>query len=715
MAKDSPESDPRGVEIPSPRNLGEEQSLERLGAWKIRAELARAPGVLIYDAQRGDDRCLLQVVPLRPAARREDRQRMAVALRAVEAETREVRDRETELDLIEHGVIEPGDGRRMIYWALPWTPAAERLDPRGAFIGSPDELIIVAHDLLERLAQRDARGLRDPLLSEHLIACDPKLGSTVVGLPLVVDPRWTDDDLASPRLLDEEQGHASPVPTSTGDLRRLGLALEAFGREIGGLPDPLLHLFRRFRGAGEAAGFGSPAAALEELEALDARGELGVRPQSLSAPRIAGAQTVLVPAQRSFPSAHPTLAHGASDDDLETASHDATVAMEPVPRRDRSAPLPPGRDGAPTVRSIPSQATVIEPSPPSRPPAPEPEPQPHIPDSSGTVVGVRLPGPEYLARNPPEGSAARGPARSAPPGYDRVVPGPALPGSSPPGPAFEPDDAPPEAELELSGRSKLLMAAGLALLGLIGLVGVELLAPEDRVSAVAPELNVLRRMTTEDDVALSVTPDSAVIVSERDGQILGRGRARFMVGDEPPVVIVHAAGYAPTRIVLPTRGRLALSMGPAPTPTECLVRLVPPPGVDLETLDGAAVDEKAVQLEGALVLRDTTGQGAWLVRCPSSDGERRVELRSRPPPRRVDLAIDWPTGAKVAIDGEPQGMTPISRTVRSGFVRVEAETEAGVVRRWIPAFSDTKVELPSPKPEPEAEAEADASTDSDAG
>jgi hypothetical protein len=711
VAKDSPESDARGVEIPSPRNLGEEEHLQSLGAWKIRAELARAPGVLLYDARRGNDRCLLQVVPLRPTARREDRQRMAVALRAIEAETRELRDREPELMLVEHGVIDQEDGRRLVYWALSWTPAAERIDPRGTFIGSPDELIIVAHDLLERLTQRDARGLRDPLLSEHLVACDQKLGSTVVGLPLVVDPRWTDDDLASPRLLDEEQGSAGPMPTATGDLHRLGLALEAFGRVIGGLPDPLLQLFRRFRGDGETPSFGSPADALEELEALDERGELGVRPQSLSAPRVAPAQTLVVPVQRSFPSAHPTLAHGETEDELDTASHDATVAMEPVPRPGRATPArSEGRDGEPTVRSIPSQPTVVEPTAAQTPP----ENAPHIPESSGTVVGVRLPGPEFLARNPPEGGSGRGSGAGGPPTYDRVVPGPALPGSTPPRPAREPDDLASESELELSGRSKLLMAIGLAAVGLIGLVGVELFAPEDRMSTVVPETNVLRHMSAEDDVALSVTPDSAVIVSERDGQILGRGRVRMMVGDEPPVVIVHAAGYAPTRVVLPTRGRLALSMGPASEPNTCLVRLVPPPGVELETLDGSPVSKKATQLEGATVVRDTTGQGAWLARCPVDDAERSVELGSRPPPRRVDLAIAWPAGARVTIDGEPQGATPISRTVRSGFVRVEAETEAGTVRRWIPAFSDTEVELPEPKPEPEAEGVREAE-DGEAG
>jgi len=724
VSNDGPTSDPRGVEIPSPRNLGEEQRLRKLGAWKLDDELARAPGVLLYAARQGDRRCLLQVVPLRPVGRPDDRKRMSAAVRTIEAETRRHQEREPDLQLIEHGVLETQGGSYVVYWALPWTSAAERLDPRGGFIGSADELVIVLHDLLERIAQRDARGLRDPLLCEHLIACDPKLGSTVAGMPLVVDPRWTDDDLASPRLLDEERGPDGPQPTARGDLHRLGVAMEAFGHVLGGLPDPLLALFRRFRADyGDGEGFSSASEALRELEALDDRGELGVRPKSLSAPRIASAQTVVMTRQRS----ESPEGQAVTEDDLESPSQDATVAMEPV--------TAPGRDGEPTVRAMPSEATVVDPKPgprsePGAPAGSEPDdPGPSaIPESHGTVVGVRLPGPEYLAR-PSPGGGAGGPGQPPSPNHGRVVPGPALPGSPPPdagGSAASPWGPPapgagspsghraPEApeenlELQVSGRTKLMMAIGLLVVGVFAFVGVEVLAPDERSAEMMARRNVLQRMPAENDVELAVQPSSATIISERDGQILGRGLVRMMVGDDPPVLLAHAPGHYPARIVLPHRGRMLIGLTKIAGDSEaCLTRITVPPGVKLETMEGTRVDPDTVSFDVATVLRDGSGQGAWFIRCPPKERERKVVLPNRPPPQRVELEVEWPSGARVSVDGESQGTAPLSRTVRSGFVKVEAETDAGTVRRWIPAFTDTAVELPAPLPEPRTnEAPAD--------
>jgi len=205
-------------------------------------------------------------------------------------------------------------------------------------------------------------------------------------------------------------------------------------------------------------------------------------------------------------------------------------------------------------------------------------------------------------------------------------------------------------------------------------------------------------MTADDDLELTVSPDSALIISARDGQILGRGRLRMMVGAEAPTLLVHAPKHAPATVIAPQRGRLDLTLARLVAPRQCTVRLDAPANVKLETLDGDPVDVDGLEFAYGTVIRDRTGQGAWLVRCPPKEASSKVEVSPRPPPRRVELSVEWPSGAALTIDCATQGTAPLSRTVRSGFVQVEAETEGGVVRRWVPAFSDTRLQLPEPKP-----------------
>lgn len=814
-----------GELIPSPRSVEQEAQLREAGQWELVRRLTKAPGADLYEAQSDRRRALVQVVLIRPDHDR-DPDRTQAFIHSVAKRTTEKRDQE--MELLDHGVAQRPTGSLALYWAIPWHVAAEQLKNTGPRLGSPDELVIVAHDLLERLVRRHERKVLDPLLSEGLLVTAGDRGATILGYPLLIDPRWTDDEMAPPRLAAFEVKDRNLALSPAGDLFRLGRALEELGRPLGTLPRPLLQLIQRFQQRVKGENYASSRAAIAELEELDARGALGVRSQSLSSPRIANAQTlILAEAPRSAPEDEET-ARGHSpkrqpktdllqepakprSDTLEMpqmrASNEGetgdleedhpTVALnaEEVRRRKR------GRSVAPTVPLIPgNQPTQIEVRPPRRPaepkvevqvpsraPVPEPraetqpefEPWSQSPDEAadgpspiivepeveaprestrttsapprpadmeslkaagpkGTVVGVRLPGPEHFARplprdptptpdlpdprygQPPGPGAMPGPMPPAPmylppgmlpgvmppaalppplnPGIQTGPPVPGQSGSIPPVVRPRPDVSDDLPEVSVSNKAKLGLALAVFAAGVLALAAVEYLAPVQEVETEplpTPQPQLLRPPR---DVSIRVEPSTAILVGELDGTTLGAGRADILVSKDPPAVLVAAPGHVPARVQLPQRGTVSLELAAAADEPPCAVRIEPPTATRLEAVADSAEQVQPDQwaFRGAGLFRAVGGRGAWLVPCPEDEQKAPVTLPPRPATRDVQLQITWPPQGEVFIDGEPQGSLPVSRYVPNGFTRVRVKWQKGEVERWLPVFSDTRAELPDP-------------------
>ncbi len=271
--------------------MGRPSTVQTIGPWTIVRMIARCPAVDLFAAQQGTKNALLQVVLLRPAADEEAKQQVAYT-RTI-AELTESLTPDPDVELVDHGLGERPEGGNALYWAMPWNEAADLIRAGGPELESPDELVILTHDLLERLARRHEGQRLDPILSESLVVTRGALGSTVLGFPLVVDPGWTDEDMAPPRLAAHEAQEETPKPDAKGDMFRLGRALEELGRPLGALPGPFVDLIRRFQGHDEP--LNDAREAIELLERLDHEGGLGLRSKTLSASRIASAQTVVEP------------------------------------------------------------------------------------------------------------------------------------------------------------------------------------------------------------------------------------------------------------------------------------------------------------------------------------------------------------------------------------------------------------------------------------
>ncbi|NJK89338.1 MAG: hypothetical protein HC923_07985 [Myxococcales bacterium] len=177
-----------------------------------------------------------------------------------------------------------------------------------------------------------------------------------------------------------------------------------------------------------------------------------------------------------------------------------------------------------------------------------------------------------------------------------------------------------------------------------------------------------------------------------------RGRVRVMVADPTPALLITAPDHVPVRLLLPHRGAVDLALAPSVADSECVASLDAPNDLRLKTIEGDIIATSVpLRFKSAMVVRDGTGQGAWLLRCPSPP-ENDIELRKYAPSRRVDLTVAGPIGADISIDGELQGAAPLTRSVRSGFVKVQAGSVKGVLQRWVPALTDLTIELPDPTP-----------------
>ena len=248
--------------------------------------------------------------------------------------------------------------------------------------------------------------------------------------------------------------------------------------------------------------------------------------------------------------------------------------------------------------------------------------------------------------------------------------------------------APAQRPTERPQRPPKVFAALIAL----ALLGGVTLAARERGQVRGPEISAAHVVTLE------VSPPSAVVTSEVDGRVLGRGPLRFAVapGAELPV-LVAADGFEPQRIVLPDRGLIATTLAPLPADARlCTVRFSGAAPA-LEVLGSGNADAGALELRGAVVVRAQAGAragGAWLVRCPELGGAPEVQLSSAPP-RSASLRFEAPAGARVFADGRELGPLPATHTTRQAFTEVRLELPGGASQRyWVSSRGDARVSLP---------------------
>ena len=316
------------------------------------------------------------------------------------------------------------------------------------------------------------------------------------------------------------------------------------------------------------------------------------------------------------------------------------------------------------------------------PPVPPVAPGPVVSPEGGMLPGVSPIGPSGVATPPPAGPT------------DSAYPKPNLGGSA-------------SADIGESSKGQsrtglnIMIAIAAFVAGIAAAVAIQsyMLAQAPELDAKGKQAPRAQTIHPAGEILLQASPAEAIVISESDGQILGKTPMRFLVPQgRDYAVLIAAPGHEPTRLLLPQRGRLRTDLVPLDERPPCRVKLRTPTE---ETLEGVSADVKFDDLytiSSAAVLRSPSGAGAWLVRCPVLGGQPVTTLPPRPAPVTHRLSVLSPSGATISIDGEARGKVPFREDVKARFVRVKAETlRSGAAERWVPVFAPTRMKMPTPR------------------
>lgn len=703
-----------------------------IGQYQLVGELGRAPTALLVEARDPDGKpVILQIARLRAAhSPIEKVERHYFEQRVAEATALEAADHE--LGLLAHGAADRPDGSRVLFWALPWREEARDLIHPDRRLRAPRRLCQIGIALAHRLAKRHSYGRMDPLLSEQSILILRSGGADVIGAPIFLASEWLDPDLAPVRLAPEEAVNLTPRPT--GDLWRLGTALQAMAMAYGEVPEPLAMCLQSFLRTDPAQRVLRATEAIVELEAVHA----ALSPHDASIDPIVIAETAKIGALG--PDAVNSLLLNASADSTRLQAtyipSEVDVARTELDRAQAILPDPPSRDriaelasGGPTEVETPADLQATELGAPALKRREEASPTRLFVHDRTDKEEIVAPSIEHdatsstlqdtpLAQLIEQERALASPSEVR--AWSEISPAlrrelasntaaaTPLPRAIPlvaPRPRTEEYYPPPRAprmdlkalkadELDTAIKKAALPSpiwrrAALAGFAALALAGAGLLA-----YTVWPREEPRVQVSSADEVELVVTPDSALVIAELDGRMLGKTPMIFLVAPNVErAVMVYREGYEPQRIMLPERGRVHIELRPIEKREPCSVELSAPRGTQLEGVGAELNGFEHHSIPGAAVVRAKAGgraQGAWLVRCPPDGRSNAIELKSRARSELHTIELISPQGVPVYADGIMAGA---QTKVSGAFAELRMEIGGRSIERWLATDSDATVQL----------------------
>lgn len=663
----------------------------RVGPYEVIRAVARVPGAFLAEARGpNQERVLLQMTPMRPVADETTAMARQNVERALAKETAALFT-EREIAVVAHGGTDREDGARVLFWALPWRAEVDRLGNAAMYVEGAEHLLILCLSLAQRVARRHLLGGREPLLTEHLVAVQ-STSAELLGVPVMVAESWLAAEAPPPRIAPEEV--VSGRVERSGDLWRLGHTFCALASAFDTVPQGLDRLTAQLidpepthrppratevvvqiEAIHAALGRGLPLVPLEAAPTVNLVGALSV--DSLSALM----QTAVGPTGDVDPTLDDPGAPTIQDMNLAEIQAASAETLRQIPMLDA---VPPWAffltlDQLRTIHNL--IAAELE--------------RRSLDFTFGTgLVQVRSDGVSCDLSLVPVAHACHCTPQTAwaavvqrevdaaleatlqvhhqrEPVTDQGGSGPTmrLPAVRRPSSIAPPPPA----------RGRSYFFGGLAALSLF----VAILVGARTLNA---EMGRTRLVSSAYSVRLITQPVTAVVVAERDGQVLGQGTQHFWMGpDSEAVVLVAAVGFEPQRISLPQRGQIEVRLNPlAEAESACTVDV---PSVDRGAYEVVGADLKRpgrLVVRGAAVVRAKAGGGAigaWLVRC----GADHINLHREPLPL-VRIASDPTLKLEIAVEDEfrPAAEAP---AVRAAFSRVRMQGEQG----WV--LTDHPVQL----------------------
>lgn len=704
----------------------------RVGPYEVLRPLVRAPGAFFAEARGpNQETVLLQMTPMRAvhgdsdaAARQNLEQFLAQKTAAL--------FQDQDMVVMAHGGATREDGARVLFWAMPWRPEAERLGNAPLYVEGAEHLLVLCLSLARRVARRHVLGGHEPLLTEHVVAVQ-STRADLIAVPVAVPSAWLAPEAPTPRWAPEERETGEPC--RSGDLWRLGHTMGALASAFDTVPQGLDRVVRKLTEREPAARPPRATEIVVELEAIHAALSKGLPMVPLEGTPTISMQTLSLDTLSALMQA--ALGHTTCE-----------MAPEPAlllePRVDAPVEVTLDDSAEPTIQDLPMVRIAEAPAPQLAdtlmldrvPPwaffftldqlrsflrltAADLErrelayvfgtgavqlalpPQ----DTSYTLDLVALahachgtPASEWglvvrrgldgllettipRARPPSPAVAARTEPAEGVAGPTLVLPvlAPSRARSPVPRPAPFRAPTPPRTARLVSrwldgGRAqRLYVLGGLAALFLFGVILVG-----------ARTLNAgtwrTQTISIHDQVELRTEPSTALIVAERDGRVLGSAPQRFLVGPQASaVVLVTAPGYEPQRVTLPAQGQIQVRLVPLGEAVKSCALDLPDADIGAFEAVGATFEGSGrLVVKGAAVVRarrDSGITGAWLVRC----GAGLVDLRRDPLPR-VMVRLRGLPGAELAAEG---GYRPAASAlaVEGAFTRMRIAGQ----ERWIPS------------------------------